>query len=102
MHPFDPHEAAAQLGLPLVVKPNRQGSTVGLTLVQTEAELGPAVAAALTADREVMFEQFIPGRELTVGVLEGEALAVGAIFPKGSGIFHYDEKYQPGGAIDVF
>ncbi|HEY0793677.1 MAG TPA: D-alanine--D-alanine ligase [Chthoniobacterales bacterium] len=102
MHPIDPRKAAAQLGLPLIVKANRQGSTVGLNLVHTEAELGPAVDAALAVDREVMFEQFIPGRELTVGVLHGEALAVGEIFPKGSGIFHYDEKYQPGGAKEVF
>ncbi len=101
MHPFAGREAIAQLGLPLVVKPNRQGSTVGLTLVRREEELAPAVAKALAADREVMFERFIPGRELTVGVLDGEALAVGEIFPKG-GIFDYEAKYQAGGAKEVF
>src|SRR5690349_11111107 len=70
------------LGLPLIVKPSKQGSTVGLTLVKQERELKGAIALAFQHDDEVMLEEFIPGRELTVGVLDGKALAVGEIIPK--------------------
>ena len=102
MYPVPPQEAFRDLGLPLIVKPNRQGSTVGLSLVRSENELAAALEKASIVDREIMFEQYIPGRELTVGVLAGEALAVGEIIPKSGEIFDYQDKYQAGGAEEIF
>src|SRR5690606_4866040 len=81
MAPADEESVAARLGYPLIVKPNGQGSTVGLTLVEEPAQLEAAIAAAAAFDREVMLERYIAGRELTVGVLEDRALAVGEIVP---------------------
>jgi D-alanine-D-alanine ligase len=91
-----------ELSFPVVVKPSREGSTVGLSVVAVEAELAPAVELALRYDSEVLVERFIEGRELTVGVLCGQALAVGEIIPLRSKIFDYESKYQAGGAKEVF
>jgi D-alanine-D-alanine ligase len=93
---------AATLGLPVVVKPNKQGSTVGLSVVREERGLDSAIAVAARYDDEVMVERFVPGRELTVGILEGNPLAVGAITPRLSTVFDYASKYQPDGAEEVF
>ena len=70
-------EVEREIGLPVVVKPSKQGSTVGLSIVRDIALLGAAVEEARKYDDEVMVEQFIPGRELTVGILGDEALPVG-------------------------
>lgn len=90
------------LGYPLVVKANKQGSTIGLTVVRQAQELAAAIEVAYRYDDEVMVEQFIAGRELTVGVLQDEALAVGEIIPAHSEIFDYESKYQIGGAQEIF
>jgi D-alanine-D-alanine ligase len=100
MAPVEGDEAAV-LGYPLVVKPNKQGSTVGLTVVRAPEQLQAAVQTAFACDDEVMLERFIPGRELTCGVLAGEALAVGEIVSKGE-VFDYESKYQEGGAQEIF
>src|SRR5580693_7231972 len=89
------------LGWPVVVKPNKQGSTVGLGVVREAAQLQSAIDNALRFDDEVMLERFIPGREFTVGVLEGVALPAGEIISKGE-VFDYESKYQVGGAREVF
>ena len=102
MAPSTSQEACAQLGLPLVVKPNKQGSTVGLTVVERVEYLPAAIAEAYRHDDEVMLEEFISGREFTVGILGDRALAVGEIIPKLSAIFDYESKYQPGGAEEIF
>lgn len=90
-----------QLGWPVVVKPNKQGSTVGLSIVRRAAELSAALTLAARFDDEVMIERFIPGRELTVGILEGCALPVGEIITRGE-VFDYEAKYQKGAAREVF
>lgn len=90
-----------RLGYPVVVKPNAQGSTVGLSLVKRPADLEPAVAEAFRHDRDVIIEQFIGGRELTVPILGNEALPVGEIIPEHE-IFDYECKYQPGMAEEIF
>ena len=95
-------EQVEQLAYPLVVKPNRQGSTVGLTVVKQAEDLQTAITLAEEYDHEVMVEQFIPGRELTVGILDDRALAVGEIIPQCSDIFDYESKYQDGGALEIF
>lgn len=82
------------LGLPLVVKPNSQGSTVGLSLVKEASDLRDAVAKASMYQDDVLIEQFIAGRELTVGVLDGEALAIGEIVIDKNAVFDYETKYQ--------
>jgi len=79
-------------GYPVVVKPNDQGSTVGLTVVTDEWHLAPAVKLAGEYSRHVLIETYIPGRELTVAVLGGEALPVVEIAPK-SGLYDYESKY---------
>lgn len=89
------------LGLPLVVKPSKVGSTVGLTLVRTADGIEPAVETARRYDDEVMLERFVSGRELTVGVLGDRALAVGEIIPTHE-IFDYECKYTPGMSREVF
>lgn len=89
------------LGWPVVVKPNKQGSTVGLSVVREPAQLQGAIEMARRYDSEVMLERFIPGREFTVGVLDGVALPVGEIITPGE-VFDYQSKYQVGGAREVF
>lgn len=91
----------AELGLPVIVKPSKQGSTVGLSLVKSRDNIVEAIAEAFRHDDEVMIEQFIPGRELTVGILGNEALPVGEIIPKHE-IYDYECKYTPGMAQEVF
>jgi len=100
MWPPSPHALAA-LGRPCVVKPVKVGSTVGLTVVHTDADLPDAAALAATFDDEVMVEAFVAGREFTVGILEDRALAVGESIPAHE-IFDYECKYTPGLTREVF
>ena len=101
MAPVSAGEAGKALGWPIVVKPSKQGSTVGLTVVKRPEDFERAVWYAQEFDDEVMAEAFIPGRELTVGVLEGRALAVGEIIPQHE-IFDYECKYTPGMSEEIF
>jgi len=101
MAPVNTDDVVQALGLPVVVKPNKQGSTVGLTVVRDAAKLQAAIELGLRYDDEVMIEKFIPGREFTVGILDGAALPVGEIIAPGE-VFDYQSKYQSGGAREVF
>lgn len=101
MAPATADEVAQHLGFPVIVKPNRQGSTIGLTLVRDPQELDHAIALAREHDREVMLEQFIAGREITVGVLGSKALTVGEIILRPTAVFDYEAKYQ-GATQEVF
>ncbi|MEY2547105.1 MAG: D-alanine-D-alanine ligase [Verrucomicrobiota bacterium] len=78
--------------LPLVVKAPRQGSTVGVYIIKSESELEPALAEAAKYDRELLVEKFVPGRELTIGVLGDQALPILEIIPKG-GFYDFNTKY---------
>jgi D-alanine-D-alanine ligase len=80
---------------PFVVKPARQGSSVGLAFAETAAELPGAVRHALAHDTRVLVEERIAGREITAGVLGGEALPVVEVRPK-AGAYDYANKYTPG------
>ena len=82
-------------GYPLVVKPNAEGSTVGLTVVTRPDDLPEALALAARYGPEVLIEEFIPGRELTVAVLGDEALPIVEIRPHG-GHYDYESKYTAG------
>jgi len=98
---LDPGVVDRRIGWPAIVKPSKQGSTVGLTLVKRAADLARAIAEARRWDDEVMIERFIPGRELTVGVLGTEALPPGEIIPKHE-LFDYECKYTPGMSEEIF
>ena len=94
-------EVERELGLPVIVKPSKQGSTVGLSIVRDIGQLWGAIDEAAKYDDEVMVEQFIPGRELTVGILGDEALPVGEIIPEHE-IYDYECKYTAGMAREIF
>jgi len=80
---------------PLVVKPNGQGSTVGLRIVHNEEELKPALEHAFNYDTSVLVEEYIEGRELTVMVLDGKAYPVCEIIPSHE-LYDFDCKYTAG------
>lgn len=101
MAPASEDEVAEAVGFPAIVKPSKQGSTVGLSLVRDPARLSEAIEEAFRHDDEVMIERFIPGRELTVSVLGAEPLPVGEIKAKHE-IYDYECKYTPGMATEEF
>jgi D-alanine-D-alanine ligase len=101
MVPAQAGDIERTLGWPVIVKPSKQGSTVGLSVVHQAADLAAAIKVAQSFDDEVMVEKFIAGREFTVGVLDGAALPVGEIVSPGE-VFDYQAKYQIGGAREVF
>ncbi|MBW3554862.1 MAG: D-alanine--D-alanine ligase [Gemmatimonadetes bacterium] len=101
MAPAKERDVAGKLGYPVIVKPSKQGSTVGLSLVKSPHDLEAALELAFRHDDEVMLERFVPGRELTVPVLGEETLPVGEIISKNE-IFDYEAKYQPGMADEIF
>jgi D-alanine-D-alanine ligase len=78
--------------LPIVVKAPRQGSTVGVVIVKDERELDSAMAEAAKYDHELLIEKFVPGRELTIGILGDQALPILEIIPKG-GFYDFTNKY---------
>lgn len=80
---------------PIIVKPNDGGSTIGLSKVVSDEELHPAIVKAFAESRDILVEKFIPGRELTVAVLDGRAFPVVEIKPK-SGLYDYEAKYTEG------
>ncbi|MCI0448904.1 MAG: D-alanine--D-alanine ligase, partial [Chlorobi bacterium] len=87
-----------EMGYPAVIKPNDEGSTVGLSIVQPDVEdiqLDKAVEIAFSYSERIMAEQFIDGRELTVAILGDETLPVVEIKPK-HGFYDYVHKYTRG------
>jgi D-alanine-D-alanine ligase len=82
-------------GYPLIVKPNSEGSTVGLTIVKHPSELDAALEKAGRHDTQILIEQYIEGRELTVAVVGEEAFPIVEIEPK-SGFYDYESKYTKG------
>lgn len=94
-----PANAAADLavkdlpfGLPCVVKPVREGSSVGVSIVKTEAALRPALADAAQYGHRVMIERFVPGKEVQAAVLDDAALGVIEIEPADE-FYSYKAKY---------
>jgi D-alanine-D-alanine ligase len=90
--------------LPLVIKTPRQGSTVGVCIVKKMDELEPAIAEAAKYGHELLVEKFVPGRELTIGILGDQALPILEIIPKG-GFYDFTNKYpflnpQAGGGAE--
>lgn len=85
----------AKFSLPVVLKPATQGSSIGVTIVKEQGQLAKAVTDALTYDPILVVEQYLNGREFTVSVLDGKALAIIEIRPH-SGEYDYTSKYTAG------
>ncbi len=79
----------------MVVKPNREGSTIGISIVREERGFAPALQEAASLDEVILIEQFVSGVEVTVSVVNGRALPVVEIVPK-SGFYDYASKYTKG------
>ncbi len=84
-----------KIGLPCVVKPIECGSSCGVSVVKTEEELQKAIDLAASYKQLLLVEQFIKGREITVGVIDGKALPIIEIVPH-EGFYDYKNKYQAG------
>jgi D-alanine-D-alanine ligase len=81
--------------LPVVVKPNSEGSSVGVSIVARRSGLARAVRLAGRTDRRVVIEEYVAGKEVTVGILDGRPLGALEVVAKGE--FHsYDVKYTAG------
>lgn len=89
-----------EIGFPCVVKPCCGGSSVGVSIANNETEYQQALKDAFAYEAEVMVEEYIKGREFSVGVIDGEAYPVIEIIPN-EGFYDYATKYQPGMAKDV-
>lgn len=88
------------VGFPCVVKPCSGGSSVGTSIVYSKEEYDAALETAFRYEQEVLVEQYIKGRELQVGVLDGKAMPVIEIIPK-QGFYDYKTKYQAGLAEEI-
>jgi D-alanine-D-alanine ligase len=84
-----------QLGFPVVVKPANHGSSIGLSLAENSRELAAAIEVAFQFDQYIIIQEYIGGRELTVGILDEVALPVIEIIPKHK-FFDFAAKYQTG------
>ena len=92
---IDAADLARLGGYPLIVKPNDQGSSVGISVVDAPAALPPALETARRYSRVIVVESFIEGREMTVSVLDDRVLPVVEIIPQG-GWYDYERKYTSG------
>jgi D-alanine-D-alanine ligase len=97
----DPARVERELGFPVIVKPPSGGSTLGLTLARDPQALRSAVEESRRYEERILYEGYVQGRELTVGVVGGRALPVGEIIPEHE-LFDYECKYQPGMAREIF
>ncbi len=102
---YSEEELVKDLGLPLVVKPVREGSSLGMTIAMSVADLDKGIATGMEHGGNVMVEQFIKGREITVGVLGNDdliALPLVEIIPgEEFTFFDYTAKYQPGASTEI-
>ena len=89
------YKSNKKIKFPVVIKPNFQGSTLGLSIVKNKEDIDEAIKFASIYSDEILIEEFISGRELTVGVLGNNALDVVEILPK-SGFYDYKSKYTKG------
>ncbi len=103
--PYSIGNILEQLKMPLFVKPNESGSSLGVSKVTTVENLLPAIEKAFTEDSQVLIEEFIEGRELTIGVYniggEVKALPPTEIILGKSAIFDFEAKYTPGDTNEI-
>ncbi|MFC7060478.1 D-alanine--D-alanine ligase [Halobacillus seohaensis] len=97
-------DVKANFSIPFVVKPNQEGSTLGLTIVKEEQQIQKALEVASASDSVLLVEEYVGGREVTVPVVgkqgEEEALPVIEIIPKND-YYDFDSKYKPGGSEHI-
>jgi D-alanine-D-alanine ligase len=98
---IDELEAADPLPMPYVVKPVNEGSSVGVEIIKAGDNRRAAVARAWKFGREALVEEYIPGRELTVAVMGGRALAVTEILADAGVFYDYESKYADGGSRHI-
>ncbi|MBI2896125.1 MAG: D-alanine--D-alanine ligase [Deltaproteobacteria bacterium] len=91
----DIEDVHGSFGFPVIVKPRREGSSIGVTRADDPQELARAAEAALQFDSEALVERFITGKEVAVAVLDGRVLGGIEIVPK-KGFYDYQSKYQKG------
>ena len=100
-----PQEIEAALGLPVVIKPVNEGSSIGVTIPRTREEAAQGLAAAFRYDNRVLVEEFLTGREVTGAVLGNhdlQALPLVEICPSEDyAFFSYDAKYLPGATTEI-
>jgi D-alanine-D-alanine ligase len=93
--PFNAGAIAAEMKFPLVVKPVSEGSSFGISIVDSVGGLAPAVERASSFGAGLLLEEYLPGPELTVGILEDRPLPVIQVVPKRR-FYDYTAKYTPG------
>ncbi|HEY4104754.1 MAG TPA: D-alanine--D-alanine ligase [Polyangiaceae bacterium] len=91
----DLEEVHGSFGFPVIVKPRREGSSLGVTKAHNLSELAQAIEGALAFDSSVLVERFIEAKEVAVGILDGRVLGAIEIAPK-SGVYDFQSKYTPG------
>jgi D-alanine-D-alanine ligase len=91
----DLEEIHGSFGFPVIVKPRREGSSLGVARANNPSELARALQSALAYDSSVLVERFIEGKELAVGILDGRVLGAIEIAPR-SGVYDFHAKYTPG------
>jgi D-alanine-D-alanine ligase len=89
-------EIEARLGFPLVVKPASQGSSLGVEFASAREQVPEALVAAFSYDDRVLLERYVKGRELAVGVLDGEPLPVVEAIPREEDFFNFEARYEIG------
>jgi D-alanine-D-alanine ligase len=89
-------EIEERLGLPLVVKPAGQGSSLGVQFASSREDLPAALVAAFSYDDRVLIERYAQGRELSVGILDTEPLPVVEAKPKDGDFFNFEARYEIG------
>jgi D-alanine-D-alanine ligase len=103
--PLSPREIEAALGLPVVVKPVNEGSSIGVTIARRLEEVEAGLTAAFKYDHRILVEEFIDGREVTGGVLGNndlKALPLVEICPaRDYPFFTYEAKYKPGATVEI-
>lgn len=101
----NPGKILSRLGLPLVIKPASQGSSLGMTIARSEDQIAAGLKKAFAIDCQVMVEEFIEGREITGGVLGNDELTplplVEIIPGEQYEFFDYEAKYQPGASREI-
>src|SRR5699024_10149517 len=97
-------EIIKEFKFPLIVKPNREGSSFGFSLVKNSSDLGKAINTALNYDNVILIEDYIKGREFTVSILEKNAknfaFPVIEILPKNE-YYDYESKYSEDGSVHI-
>jgi len=96
----------SQFGLPVVIKPDQEGSSIGVSIVKNSKDIGPALSMAFDHGEVAMVQQFIAGREVSCGILEDAmgtpvALPPTELIPDHAEFFDYEAKYTVGGALEI-